>query len=165
VANSYKALAIAAELADKLKTRLPATQLVTQSFDTDGNPLISINDGTAATLEANFVIKIAAVDWPLALDVLGLAQTVFTPHVIAIATEADTTAGAAADPMTRAQLLPVIGQALAMGCETRWYESAVGAVPTAATITAGAATGAAFGTTNLKATYQPDHYHGLVSNQ
>ena len=165
MANSYKALAIAHDLADRLKTRLPSTQIVTESFDTDLNPLITINDGSPATLEANFVIKVAAVDWPTAVDVLGLAQTVYTPHVIAVATEADTTAGAAADPTTRAQLLPVIAQCLAMGCETRWYESAVGAVPTAGTITAGAATGAAFGTTNLKATYQPDHYHALVSNQ
>jgi hypothetical protein len=163
VANSYKAQAIAHELADKLKTRqaLP----VTESFDTDGNPLISLGDGASG--DANFVIKVAAVDWPLPQDILGLAQNVYTPHTIAVATEADYagTVDNIADPTTRAQLLPVIGQCLAMGCETRWYESAAGTAPTAGTITAGASSGAAFGTTHLKATYAPDHYRPLISQQ
>lgn len=165
MANSYKALAIAHELADKLKARLPSTQIVTESFDTDNNPLVSISDGSPAAGEANFVIKVAAVDWLLAQDVLGLAQNVFSPHVIALATEADPAGGAGADPTTRAQLLPVLAQCLAMGCETRWYESTNGVAPSAGTITAGGAAGAAFGPTNLKATYAPDVYHALISQQ
>jgi hypothetical protein len=158
MANSYKALAIAHELADRLKQRLPAALKVTESFDTDGNPLISINDGTPIAGEANAILKVAAIAWPEVKDVLGLDQTVFTPHVISLATEADY-AGATdnvADPMTRAQLLPILGQALAMGCRVDWYESATGVAPSAATIA---------DATKLKATYQPDVYHALVSNQ
>lgn len=161
MANSYKALAIAHELADKLKARQALA--VVESFDTDNNPLITLGAGSPGG--ANFVIKVAAVDWPLGQDVLGLAQNVFSPHVIAVASEADPAGGAGADPTTRAQLLPVIGQCMAMGCETRWYESASGVAPSAGTITAGATGTQAFGPTNLKATYAPDVYHALISQQ
>ncbi len=153
MANSYKAQAIANELGDKLKQRMAAALAPVASFDTDGYPLLTL--GAGAPGGANFVIKVAAVAWTLPQDVLGLAQNVFTPHTISIVTEADPAGGSGADPTTRAQLLPVIAQCLSMGCQTDWYESANGVAPTAGAIVAG----------NLKATYQPDVYHALVSNQ
>jgi hypothetical protein len=156
---SYKAQAIAHELADKLKQRLSLTptMIVTEAVDpADSYPYISISDGTPATLEPNFIIKVNIADWANGLDVLGLAQTQFTPHRIQVATEADTTGGAAADPTTRAQLLPVIGQCLAMGCAVEWWEEAAGTIPALTTFTTAA---------KLKATYYPDQQYPLISQQ
>lgn len=156
MANSYKAVALARELANKLYQRLPRTFVISQLFDTtDGNPYITINDGTPAAGEPNFLIKVKSVDWTTAQDVLGLNQTVYTPHVIQLVTEADPTGGAGADPTTRAQLLPVIGQCVLMGAILEWYESASGVAPSLSTITAG----------NLKSTFHPNQQYPLISAQ
>src|SRR3954470_4450865 len=123
MAVSYKAIALSNSVLDKLKARLNGSLTAVQSFDTDGYPLINIGPGTAGS--ASFLIKIAAASWPKGLDALGLAQNVFTPHIIQLATEADY-AGATdnvADPTTRAQLGLVLGQLFGMGCQLDWYES------------------------------------------
>lgn len=157
MATSYKAQAIAHELAAKLKERLPSTQIVTEGFSsTDNNPTILINDGTPAAGEANFVLKVIPVSWPLAQDILGNAALQYTPHIVQLCTEADPTAGAGADPTTRAQLLPVLGQALAMGCQLDWYETTNGTVPTVALLESGA---------TFRATYYPDVRYPLISGQ
>lgn len=159
MATTYKAQAIAHQLADWLKARLNGSPAVlVEGFSAaDQNPYILINDGTPVAGEANFVIKIKPIDWPTAQDILGLAALQYTPHVIQLVTEADTTAGAAADPFTRAQLLRVLGQIQQMGTRVEWYETAVGTAPTLALLEAGTAV--------LKDAFDPDFYRPLVSGQ
>jgi hypothetical protein len=154
MSTSYKSVAISKELADRLRSRGLSTLGVVESFDTDQNPLITIGSGVAGT--ANFLIKVMPTNWPLAKDILGLAALQYTPTTIAIATEADPAAGAGADPTTRAQLLPVLGQCMEMGTHVDWYESANGTAPSAATIA---------DPTKLKASFDQDNYRPLISSQ
>jgi hypothetical protein len=151
MATSYKAQALASELADKIRSRGFGGSLLVDAADL--NPYVSIGDGTIGG--ANALLKVKPVDWPLAKDVLGLDQAVFAPHVIQFVTEADPTAGAGANPLTRGQVLGILGQAMAMGCVVEWYESANGDSPDLDDITPA----------KLKGTFHPDHYHPLVSAQ
>lgn len=153
MATTHKAISMARDLADALRKRLPS-KTVTESFDTDGSPLIAIDDGSPATGEENVLLKVRPLDWPLAKDVLGLAQTVFTPHVIQMATEAEADADASVIILSRQTLLHVLGEVLGKGCKVEWYESANTVVPVAGTFIAG----------NLKASYD-SLYWPMVSGQ
>jgi hypothetical protein len=152
--NPSKAIALAHELADKLKVVF-AGKTVAESYDTDGNPLISVNDGSPAAGEANLVIKVAPISWPLAKDVIGQSANIYSPSVIQLVTEANPTGGAGADILTAQQLLWALGLIVLRGTAVEWYQSANGVAPTAAAIIAG----------NLKATWQPDLYFGMTSQQ
>lgn len=156
MSTSYKAQAIANELADKLKSRGLSSLGVVQSFDTDSNPLITIGTGVAGT--ANAVIKVMPQDWPLAQDVLGNAANAFSPHQIKLATEADYagTTDNVADADSKAILGPLLTQIIEMGTQWKWYESASGTAPTAATLNS---------ESNLKSANDPDHYRPLLSSQ
>src|SRR5690348_11168024 len=70
VSTTAKAIALAHELADRLKNRKAISALtIVESFDTDQNPLIAL--GTQASSDsAAFLIKIEPVSWPLAQDIL-----------------------------------------------------------------------------------------------
>lgn len=151
--TTYKAQALANQLADWLKARGLSSLGLTQSFDTDLNPLISIGSGSIGS--ANFIIKVAPIAWPLAEDIFGNAAIQYAPHVIQMVTEANPVGGAGADILTPQQLMNVLNQCQLMGCQMEWYESANGVAPTAAAIIAG----------NLKATFNPDVYYPLISNQ
>jgi hypothetical protein len=143
---------ISAKLAGYLAVRLPALALV-QSTDTDGYPLISIGAGTAGG--ANAIIKVLPQNWPLATDVFGNAANSYGPNSILVATEADSTSSGA-DPLTPAQLLPILAQVALMGTHIDWYQSASGTAPTAATFATA---------TNLKASFDTDVYYPLISSQ
>lgn len=145
---TYKAQAIAHDLNDRLKSRGYTT---VESFDTDNCPLISI--GSAAT---KVIIKVAAVLWPTAQDVLGNAALQYTPHVIQMASEANNAAGAGADNLARQEILDLNAQLSQMGTKVEWYEEAFGTPATAATC--GDAT-------KLKASWDPDNYRPMVSSQ
>jgi len=153
MSTTYKAQALAHELADRLRARGFTALGVVESFDTDQSPLIII--GAGANGGRNAVIKVGPVVWPLAQDILGLTAPQYTPHVLQLVTEANPAGGAGADPLTPADLLGIMGQSVLMGCQTEWYQSASGTAPTAAAIIAG----------NLKATFAPDVYHAMVSSQ
>lgn len=154
MANSFKALEIARQLQSKLFQRL-GSSVHDMSFDTDGNPLILIDDGSPAAGEKNWVIKVRPIDWPLAKDVLGNSALMFTPHVVQFVTEANPTGGAGADVLAPADMLPVMGEILLVGAQVEWYQSANGVAPTAAAIISG----------NLKASFYPDIYNKLTSQQ
>jgi|SRR6185436_7719926 len=149
-----KALAAAHELADKLKLRF-STKTVTEGFDTDGLPTITVNDGTAATTEMNLFIKVALQSWPLAKDVLGNAANVYVPLVFQIATEAPAAGSGIGVYLTVQNALDIAGEAVMRGSAVEWYQSANGTVPVAGTLIAG----------NLKATWIPDLYNRLTSQQ
>ncbi len=84
MATSSKAIKLAAELADELRKRV-SDYVITEGFDASGFPTISLTaDATPATTEDNVFIRVRPRDWALATDVLGTAQTVYTPSVIQI---------------------------------------------------------------------------------
>ncbi len=153
---SFKAQEIAAELADELAKRLSLA--VTQGTDINGDPTILLGGSTPGA--KNVFIRVKAVDNSLAKDALGLAQNVFTPHVIQFATEAnyaDELGGAdnVADILTPTELLPVIACIAARGCAVEWYTSTYGTAPVVGTLVSA----------NLKASFDPSVYWGVLAQQ
>lgn len=145
-----KAIELAHQIADVLKVRQSLT--VTESFDTDGNPLISV--GTLTAGSAGATIKIQPVAWPLANDILGNAANIYSPSKIMLGTEARTGNGGW---MTHAQLLPLLGEALLHGALLEWYETSSGTAPTVANTV--------FASGNLIASFYPDIYNPLTNQQ
>jgi hypothetical protein len=153
---SYKAIELSAELADELRKR--TTLLVTESADTDGNPVITVSaDSTPAAGEKVIVVRTAPITWGLAKDVLGLASTVYTPHVIQVCTEAnyEGTTDSVLDILGPAELLPVLITVGKRGTRVEWYQTTNGTVPSVAAMIS----------TNLKASHEADVYHGMLSSQ
>lgn len=152
MATTKKALAMANEMAAELKQR-QSTLAVAESFDSDQNPLVKVGTGTAG--QKNALIKVMPIDWPLGKDILGLAQTVYTPHKVLVGFEANPAGGAGADINDWATLLVVLGVALSRGARVEVYESANGDSPDADD----------FISANLKAAYEPSMQYGMLSGQ
>jgi hypothetical protein len=146
-----KAIALANDLASSLKQRQALAVAV--SFDTDNLPLVKVGTGVAGA--AGALIKLVPQDWALAKDILGLTANVYAPTKAQVLFESNPSAGAGADLMTWAQLLPIIGEVLARGCRTEVYTVANGVAPVAAGIIAG----------NLRATFDPSVQYGMIANQ
>lgn len=148
---SFKAQELAEALVDELKKR--STLALLQGVDSNGDPTIRLGDGVAG--HKNFFIRVKAVSDTLSKDALGLTQTVFTPHVIQFATE-ENYAGVndnIADILVPAELLPVIGLIVLKGAAVEWYTSANGVAPVVGTLVVA----------NLKASFSPDLYWGILS--
>lgn len=150
MASSFKALAIAHELADRLKVRnLGVASAVTESVDSsDSNPTITI--GTLASTNRCAYLKVKPVNWSLFTDVLGLAQNIYTPHVVQILIEASPLGG-----LTNADKLDLMAQASAMGTVVELYQTNSGGFVIADLGNAA----------KLVETYYPDAWHPLVSGQ
>lgn len=153
-----KALDTAHVLASLLKVRY-STKVVTESFDTDGNPIVTVDDGTPAAGEMNIIIKVMPTDWPLGRDVLGNVANVYTPHKILFGTEAN---GASAgptlvQPVSPANLLPALGEVVLRGMKVEWYQTASGTAPTLANTI--------FASANLVASFYPELYNPLTNQQ
>jgi hypothetical protein len=149
---SFKAQELAHNLASELKIRMSALT-ITESFDTNGDPVISIGALTAGSESA--IIRVKAIDWPLAKDVLGLASTIYTPHVIQLLTESNPTAGAGADILTAQDELTLLGAICKRGTLVEWYKTANTVAITVAGITSG----------NLKASYDAELYWNMLASQ
>lgn len=149
---SYKAQALSHEIADILKIRLSTLTLV-ESFDTNGNPTISLGAGSPGG--KNIFVRVAPISWPLSLNVIGLASEVFTPHVIQFATEANPAGGAGADILTPTELLPFIGEVMRRGTKVEWYTSTNGTAPVVGTLVSG----------NLQASYEASLYFPMQASQ
>lgn len=154
MATTKKALAMADELASELKQRQSALA-ITQSFDTDSNPLIKVGAGTAGAKGG--LIKIMPIAVPYAKDILGLAAEVYTPHVVQIGVEANNAAGAAADVNTWVELMLLIGPVVLRGARVEIYQSANGTAPTAANTVDDS--------TKLVASFDPSAQYPMVSAQ
>jgi hypothetical protein len=148
---SFKARELSANLASELKIRLSALT-ITESFDTNGDPVISIGALTAGSHSA--IIRTKAIDWPLAKDVLGLASTIYTPHVIQLLTEANNAAGAGADILTSQEELSLLGAICKRGTLVEWYHTANGVAITVAGITGAPS-----------ATYDAEMYWNMLASQ
>jgi hypothetical protein len=149
---SFKAQELAHNLASELKIRM-SDLVVTESFDTNGDPTIFIGALTAGSRSA--IIRVKAIDWPLAKDVLGLASTIYTPHVIQLLTESNPTAGAGADILTAQDELTLIATIAKRGTLVEWYKTANTVAVTVAAIITG----------NLKASYDAELYWNMLASQ
>jgi hypothetical protein len=150
MSTTAKAIAMAHELADRLKNRKAISALtVVESFDTDQNPLIAI--GTQASSDsAAFLVKVMPVSWPLAQDILGNSAFQYTPHEIRVLKEASSTG------TTSEMIAQVYAQVAEMGADFKLYESSHGGGVVAADIG-----------DDTKAITEswPDLYRPLISSQ
>ena len=76
-------------LKDKLELRSFASNIA-QSEDSQGFPILELNDGSPATGELAYVIRIRELQRTDAgVDIFQNTQTIFTPHVIELVYEDD----------------------------------------------------------------------------
>lgn len=132
MATSTKALEMSADLADELRKRMASTLLITPTFDSDLNPVLTISqDATPATGEKVIVIRTKPQEWDLALDTLGLANGKYAQHVIQICTEKnyEATTDNVLDILGPAELLPCLLTVGKRGTRVEWYRSDNGTVP------------------------------------
>lgn len=168
MATSYKSLAIAAEVADKLTKRLaPAAVAVAQLTDKNGFPLIKVGTGTDG--DPGCLIRVKPIAWELAKDVLGLDSSVYTPHVVQIATESD--AGAAVGDLGLTGwdvLAPVLAECFKAGTRVECYATAantgVGNMVTDVQTNAEGAQ-STYTSSTLKATVEFDLYQQMLASQ
>lgn len=160
MATSYKAQAIAHQLADWLKARLNGGLTVTEAFSTvDQNPYILVNDGSPVAGEANFVIKVLAQPWTTAQDVLGLTANVYSPTIVELCTEAGPSSTVDPSGVTAKYLMLVLNQISQMGTHIDWYETANATAPTIGALPSEG------GSATLKTSWDPDLYRPLISQQ
>jgi hypothetical protein len=155
VATTKKALAMADELVSELNQRQSALA-VSQSYDTDGSPLVKVGSGVAGTKGG--LIKIMPISWPLAKDVLGLSAEIFTPHVVRLNVEANY-AGAndnIADINTWVEQLLLVSACVTKGARTEVYLSTNGTGPNATDIN---------DATKLVASFEPNMQYPMISSQ
>src|SRR4051812_35043388 len=134
MATTKKALELAAELADELRKRVSDYGVITESVDANGHPTISLTaDSTPATTEDNVFIRVKPIDWALAKDVLGNAQTVYTPHVIQLAVEAPASGVGLARFVSIAHAWAILNACGQRGCEFQYWEETNGSIPAATT--------------------------------
>ena len=153
MSTTAKAIELAHELADILKKRTGA--VVTEGFDasTDGpHPTLLVGPGTIGSASA--FIRIKPTDWPLSLNVIGLAGQVYATHTLQLVTEANPTAGAGADILTPQLVLSILGESTKLATRVEWYNSANGNAPEVSDIIVG----------NLVAKWESDLYWGTLAS-
>lgn len=162
--TTYKAQAIAHELADRLKIRPALAALgVVEAFDSaDQNPLILIgavnlaSNPVAATTVAAAVVKVEPAAWPLAQDIFGNTAIAYAPHEIHILTEAGPAGTPTGGGLSAAALLELLAQVAAMGTAVNLYQSSTGSGLVYANID---------DATKLVDTYAPNVWQPLISQQ
>lgn len=131
---TYKSVAIAAEIKDELAKRL-SSMLITEGKDSNQNPTILI--GAAATGATGAFIRVKA-DWDdntATVDGLGLAQRVYTPHIVQIAFEAnfEGTTDNVLDTNYWAVMLPIVATCLSRGTKVEVWVETNGTAPSVTT--------------------------------
>jgi hypothetical protein len=150
MATSKKAIALRDDIAEELSQRQSALT-VAKSFDTDENPLITLGDNGAG--DPGCIIKVMPISQPLAKDILGLTQNVYTPHMLLINFEKDSTPG---DVNTTAQKLLPLAVVLARAARVVLVESTNGTAPNVTDIA---------NTAKWAATFEPSAQWGMLSSQ
>lgn len=117
MATSQKALALAADIKDDLAVRFPS-ETVTLSFSASpaGAPIVVV--GTKALIRIDLEAAVGT-------NVLGLAQTVYTPHIAQVVV-IGSGEGTSGDILTGSGFvgLAVLGDVLQRGLKTNLYVSA-----------------------------------------
>jgi hypothetical protein len=154
MATTQKALRFSSDLKDQLKFLLPKTWVITESFDSSGNPVVTYQqDSSWAAGEQKFVVRF--IPRPLlaeAKNALGIAQDVFAQHVVQIVMEASATAGL---PVVLAKFYAlVLAVASHKGTRLEVFLSANTVDPSIAAITG-----------NPTVAIEPDIYNGLTNSQ
>lgn len=147
MAISSKSLVLAAELKDNLEKRFA---VVSQSFDTDGAPLILVGDGTAGS--QSMLVKVKQFD-PIGTNAIGQSVQGYSPHICQVVLETSTIANVAL--MTEANEIAALGEVLKLGTRVELYMSANGNAVDASDIISG----------NLKATWDADLKYKLMDAQ
>ena len=160
-----KAYEMAAELADKLRARLASTIDVVSTFSAAGDPVIEVGDGSASQNQA-LVLTIVPISMPANYDVLGLAQPVYTPHIVQMIVESADNGAVEPGPNELGYcqwslLLPCLVEALALAARVEIY--AVTEDTTMDTVAAATATYTV--SNNLKASAEFDVFHAGLSSQ
>ena len=142
---THKAVAISRFLADDLAKRFSDLQ-VDESFDSVGNPVITISDGTPAAGERVIILRTVGDENAEAKDILGNEAIHYTPHTVQLMTEENAGAGDTDidDPLTSQDILNVIADVARRTPKIEWYQTATTVVPSVAAIIPG----------NLKAEFQ-----------
>lgn len=152
---SYKALELSLELSDRLRKRVSDYGQILDGFDSSGNPTIELDDATPATTEDAVFIKVRPRDWSLTKDVLGLAQTAYTPHVIQIAVEAPPSGVGLGRFVSIAHLFAILLTVGEFGCRAEYWEETNGTPPAVTTFDTAA---------KLKTSWE-SLYYPLLSSQ
>ena len=118
MSTSYKAQAIAAQLKADLIARGFS---VVAGLDASSNPTLSV--GTMTTGSQNCFIRVTPMA-SINTDILGLAQNVFTPHVVQIALEESAAAGLAF--LLPGSLMKILGECSKTGVRNELYMRATG---------------------------------------
>lgn len=134
---SYKSVALRDELNSNLAVRLSALARL-KGFDASQFPTLLLGTGAAGSQSA--FIRIKPLD-SINVDVLGLAQNVFTPHVVQLVLEMSTITDV--QLMTMQNLGILMPALAAIGARLEIYMSANTVAVSVAAITAG----------NLKSTF------------
>ena len=128
--TTKKALDLALFASEEIKLRLAAlsTPVVVgdMQYDSTGNPFFQV--GTGGINAQGGLVYIYPYPFPSAKDVLGSAQQIYTPHVIAICTEKHTVDGYSTRNLL-VTLLPILGVLLGKGCRFEWYQTTSGVAP------------------------------------
>lgn len=118
MATSQKALALAADIKDDLAVRFPSeTVTLSYSADPSGAPIVTV--GTKALIRIDLEAAVGT-------NVIGLAQTVYTPHIAQIVLDGDGE-GTSGNIVTGSAFvgLAVLGDVLQRGLKTNLYVSDV----------------------------------------
>jgi hypothetical protein len=140
---SYKAQAMAQNVADELAKRLPSLA-VALGVTSGGDISIVVGDGVAG--HKNAFVVFTGFSTPLSTNIVGLASEVYNPTVCQLVTEKNYagTTDNVADILTAGDLLNLLIPLVNSGCRLDWYQSNNGTAPTAAAIT-GTPAGSAYG--------------------
>ena len=132
MAATQKAIALLDAIAEELSKRTTLAQ--TKGQDSLLNPQLVVGTGIAGA--AGCYIRVISQPWT-ALNVLGLASQVFSPHVIQVVFEANNTAGAAADINTLANFSTILAVLARKMTALEVYQEVNGAAPGEADIISG----------------------------
>ncbi len=122
----------ATSAANQLKSDLVARgYAVVLGLDSVFNPTLSV--GTLTTGSQGAFLRIKPLD-TIMLDVLGLAQNSFTPHVVQIALEESASAGLPF--LTPANFTKILGESMKTGMRVEVYMRTTGTAPAVTDITA-----------------------------
>jgi len=136
--TTYKAIASLRELVDLLKKSCTTLPVITESFDSNEDPVVTLSaDATPAAGEKVVVLRMKAIGAIGARDIFGNVAQQFSHHVIQICTEANPAAGAGADILTPAEILPIVVECGRKGSFVEWYTTAATVIPSTAAMVAG----------------------------
>jgi hypothetical protein len=132
MATTTKAREIARKIFDGITLRQPSI-VASETTGTAGDPVLTF--GALTTGTASALIRVVADSSALEKDVIGSVARPFAPHIVQIASEANSAAGAGADNLSRQQLTDILGECIKAGATVEWYEEAFGNTIAETTIT------------------------------